>query len=57
MSLLYWGIRVHWLIRSDTFLLRVLDRPASDLVLERIRRAGAKVYTETEVIGVVGRVG
>jgi len=57
VSLLYWGIRVHWLIRSDTFLLRVLDGPASDLVLERIRRAGAKVYTETEVIGVVGRVG
>src|SRR6266849_6719741 len=48
VSLLYWGIRVHWLIRSDTFLLRVLYRPASDLALERIRRAGAKVYTETE---------
>jgi NAD(P)H-nitrite reductase large subunit len=57
VSLLYWGIRVHWLIRSDTFLPRMLDRPASDLVLERMRRAGAKVYTETEVIGVVGRVG
>ena len=57
VSLLYWGIRVHWLIRSDTFLSRMLDRPASDMVLERIRRAGAKVYTQTEVIGVVGRVG
>jgi NADPH-dependent 2,4-dienoyl-CoA reductase/sulfur reductase-like enzyme len=57
VSLLYWGIRVHWLIRSDTFLPRMLDRPASDLVLERIRRAGAKVYTETEVIGIVGKVG
>ena len=45
VSLLYWGIRVHWLIRSDHFLPRMLDRPASDLVLERIRRAGAKVYT------------
>jgi hypothetical protein len=55
--LLYWGIRVHWLIRSDTFLPRMLDRPASDMVLERIRRAGAKVYTQTEVIGIVGRVG
>ena len=53
VSLLYWGIRVHWLIRSDTFLPRMLDRPASDMVLERIRRAGAKVYTQTEVIGVV----
>jgi NADPH-dependent 2,4-dienoyl-CoA reductase/sulfur reductase-like enzyme len=57
VSMLYWGIRVHWLIRSDTFLPRMLDRPASDMVLERIQRAGAKVYTETEVIGIVGRVG
>jgi NADPH-dependent 2,4-dienoyl-CoA reductase/sulfur reductase-like enzyme len=57
VSLLYWGIRVHWLIRSDTFLPRMLDRPASDLALERIRRAGANVYTETEVIGIVGKVG
>ena len=57
VSLLYWGIRVHWLIRSDTLLPRLLDRPASDMVLERIRRAGAKVDTQTEVIGIVGRVG
>ena len=57
VSLLYWGIRVHWLIRSDTFLPRMLDRPASDMVLDRIRRAGAKVDTQTEVIGIVGRVG
>ena len=57
VSLLYWGIGVHWLIRSDTFLPRMLDRPASDMVLERIQRAGAKVYTETETIGIVGRVG
>ncbi len=57
VSLLYWGIRVHWLIRSETFLPRMLDRPASDMVLERIKRAGAKVYTQTEVIGIAGRVG
>jgi NADPH-dependent 2,4-dienoyl-CoA reductase/sulfur reductase-like enzyme len=57
MGLLYWGIRVHWLIRSATFMPRMLDRPASDLVLENIRRAGAKIYTETEVVGIVGRVG
>ncbi len=50
VSLLYWGIRVH-------FLPRMLDRPASDMVLERIQRAGAKVYTETEAVGIVGRVG
>jgi NADPH-dependent 2,4-dienoyl-CoA reductase/sulfur reductase-like enzyme len=57
VSLLYWGIRVHWLIRSDTFLPRMLDRPASDMVLERMRRAGARVYTQTEIVGIVGRVG
>ncbi len=57
MSLLYWGVDVHWLIRSETFLPRMLDRPASDMVIERIRRAGASVYTETEVMGIVGRVG
>jgi NADPH-dependent 2,4-dienoyl-CoA reductase/sulfur reductase-like enzyme len=57
VSMLFWGIRVHWLIRSNTFLPSMLDRPASEMVLDRIQRAGAKVYTETEVIGIVGRVG
>src|SRR5258708_8768619 len=57
MCLLYWGIDVHWLIRSETFLPRMLDRPASDMVIERVQRAGARVYTETEAIGIVGRVG
>jgi NADPH-dependent 2,4-dienoyl-CoA reductase/sulfur reductase-like enzyme len=57
MSLLYWGIGVHWLIRSETFLPRLFDRFASDMVLERIQRAGAKLYTETEALGIVGRVG
>lgn len=57
MGLLHWGIRVHWLIRSQTFLPRMLDRHASDIVLDGVRRAGARVYTETEVVGVVGRVG
>lgn len=57
MCLLYWGVRVHWLIRGDTFLPRMLDRPASEMVLDSIQRAGARVYTETEVLGIVGRVG
>ncbi len=57
MGLLYWGIRVHWLIRSESFLPRMLDRQASDMVLEGTRKAGAKIYTETEVLGIVGRVG
>jgi NADPH-dependent 2,4-dienoyl-CoA reductase/sulfur reductase-like enzyme len=57
MGLLHWGIRVHWLIRSATFLPRVLDEISSEMVLERVRRAGAIVYTETEVVGIVGRIG
>lgn len=57
MGLLYWGIRVHWLIRGDTFMSKMLDRPASDMVLESIRKAGVQVYTGTEALGIVGRVG
>jgi NADPH-dependent 2,4-dienoyl-CoA reductase/sulfur reductase-like enzyme len=57
MGLLYLGIQVHWLIRSETLLPHVLDRPASEMVLESVRRAGAHVYTETEIVGIVGRVG
>jgi NAD(P)H-nitrite reductase large subunit len=57
MGLLYWGIRVHWLIRGSTFMARMLDKSASEIVLERVRHAGCKVHTTTEVVGVVGRVG
>jgi NAD(P)H-nitrite reductase large subunit len=57
MGLLHWGIHVHWLIRSEVLLPRMLDETASEMVLERIRQAGATVYTSTEVIGIVGRVG
>ena len=57
MSLLYWGIRVHWLIRGDTFLPRMLDRPASEMALDSIQRAGGRVYIDTEALGIVGRVG
>ncbi len=57
MGLVHWGIHVNWLIRSDTFMPRVLDDPASKMVLSRIRRAGVTISTETEVVGVVGRIG
>ncbi|GAC1402561.1 MAG: hypothetical protein NVSMB49_18810 [Ktedonobacteraceae bacterium] len=57
MSLLHWGIHVNWLIRSDTFMPRVLDDPASKMVLSRLQRAGVTVSTETGVVGIVGRVG
>ncbi len=57
MGLLHYGIEVHWLIRSKNFLSKVLDSPASALVLDSIRRAGANVYTDTELVGILGRVG
>lgn len=57
MALLYLGISVHWLIRGKTILSQKLDHPASEMVLDSIRRAGAKVYTGTQVVGIVGRVG
>jgi NADPH-dependent 2,4-dienoyl-CoA reductase/sulfur reductase-like enzyme len=57
MGLLHWGIRVHWLIRSKTFMGRMLDQPASEMVLNSVQRAGAIIHTETEIKGVVGRVG
>ncbi|GAC1668682.1 MAG: hypothetical protein PVS3B1_06600 [Ktedonobacteraceae bacterium] len=57
MGLLHWGIHVHWLIRSATFMKNMLDQPASDMVLNNVRRAGATVSLETEVVGIVGRVG
>ena len=57
MWLLESGIRVHWLIRSATFLPHVLDHTASQMVLEYSRRAGIQVFTETEVAGIIGKVG
>ena len=57
MGLLHWGIRVRWLIRSKTFMGRMLDQTASEMILNNVRRAGAIIETETEVKGVVGRVG
>lgn len=57
MALLHWGVRAHWLIRGATFLSHVLDQTASDIVLERVRAAGASVSTSTRVAGIVGKVG
>ena len=57
MSLHHWGIQVHWLIRGATLLGKMLDPTASSLVLNNIRRAGVIIHTQTEVAGIVGRVG
>ncbi len=57
MGLVHWGIHVHWLIRGDTFMRGMLDQPASEMVLERIRKQGIEIHTSTEVMGVIGRVG
>lgn len=57
MGLLFWGVRVHWLIRSETFMPHALDEVASEMVLERVRHSGGNVYTGTEVAGIVGRIG
>jgi NADPH-dependent 2,4-dienoyl-CoA reductase/sulfur reductase-like enzyme len=57
MGVAYWGIKVHWLIRGETFMGKMLDAVASEMVLERVRKAGVQIHTKTEVAGVVGRVG
>jgi NADPH-dependent 2,4-dienoyl-CoA reductase/sulfur reductase-like enzyme len=57
MGLLHWGVHVHWLIHGETFMRGMLDQPASEMVLERIRKLGVEIHTSTEVMGVMGRVG
>ncbi|MBV9710842.1 MAG: FAD-dependent oxidoreductase, partial [Ktedonobacteraceae bacterium] len=57
MGVAYWGIKVHWLIRGETFMGKMLDEVASDMVLERVQKAGVQIHTKTEVLGVMGRVG
>ncbi len=57
MGLVHWGIHVNWLIRSDTFMPRILDEAASKMVLSRIQRGRVTVSTQTEVVGIVGRIG
>lgn len=57
MALLHHGIEVHWLIRGATVLSKVLDYPASEMVLDHARHAGANIYLNTEAVGIVGRLG
>ena len=57
MGLVHYGVHVHWMIRGETVLSRMLDETASTLILSRMRRAGVSIYTNTQVLGVVGRIG
>lgn len=57
MGLLYWGIRVYWCIRGCTFMPHTLDEIASIMVLDHVRHSGAEIHTDTEIVGIVGRVG
>lgn len=57
MNLRYWGIEVHWLIRGKTFMRGILDEEASEIILEHISDKGVIIHTETEIKGVVGRMG
>ncbi len=50
-------LKVTWLIRGRSLLPRQLDPGASDLLLRQVRRYGVEVCLETEVSGIVGRMG
>ncbi len=56
-SLLHLGFRTHWLIRGKACLSRVLDLHSSELLIRHIQQAGARVYTETELVGIAGNIG
>jgi NADPH-dependent 2,4-dienoyl-CoA reductase/sulfur reductase-like enzyme len=53
----YWGLEVHWLLRGNTFMRGMLDDESSDIVLEHMREKGVQIHLQTEIAGVVGRMG
>jgi NAD(P)H-nitrite reductase large subunit len=57
MALRKWQIQTHWLIRSDHFMPKVLDQSASNLILDHMRTLGVQIHTQTEVAGIIGRLG
>lgn len=57
MLLRHHHIKVTWLIRGRGLLPRQLDPAASDLLLRQVRRHGVDIRLETEVAGIVGRMG
>ena len=57
MLLRHQRIKVTWLIRGRGIVPRQLDQTASDLLLRQVRRQGVDIRLETEVAGIVGRLG
>jgi NADPH-dependent 2,4-dienoyl-CoA reductase/sulfur reductase-like enzyme len=53
----HWKVRVTWLIRGESFLSQMIDEVASQMLLRHIQRLGVDVRLETEVAGIVGRIG
>ena len=50
-------IKVHWLLRKASFLPDMLDTQASTLLLNFMRNTGASIHLNTEVAGIVGKIG
>lgn len=50
-------LRVTWLIRGRGLLSSLLVAPASDLLLRHVKHLGVDIRLETELAGVVGRIG
>lgn len=57
MLLRHRHIKVTWLIRGRGIASDQLDASASDLLLSHIEHMGVEVWRETEVAGIVGRIG
>jgi NAD(P)H-nitrite reductase large subunit len=57
MLLRHHRLKVAWLIRGRGLLPRQLDATASDLLLRQVRRQGVDIRLETEIAGIVGRMG
>ena len=50
-------IKVHWLLRRASFLPDMLDAQASTLLLNFMRNTGVSIHLNTEVAGIVGKIG
>ena len=58
ISLLEQGVRVHWLMRSEAFLPKLLDRAVSATLLAcLVRHKRIRISTATELSEIVGRRG